>query len=120
VPRSVLIVDDDAEFRALARRMIVALGLDVVGEAESAAKAAASADALRPDAILVDVGLPDGCGIDLARELSARPWAPSVVLVSSDPDAAPRPGADGSPVLPFVPKAELPNAPLDRLLRGDW
>lgn len=116
---SVLIVDDDPAFRALARRMVSGAGLEVVGEADGAAAAAESADTLRPDAILVDVGLPDGSGIDLARDLAARPWAPRVVLVSSDPDAGPRPAADGAEhALPFVPKAELPNAPLDRLLKG--
>ena len=30
---------------------------------------------LRPDAVLVDVGLPDGDGIALARELAALPVA---------------------------------------------
>ncbi|HEX2087003.1 MAG TPA: response regulator [Solirubrobacteraceae bacterium] len=115
--RSLLIVDDDPAFRALARRMVSGTGLDVVGEADGAAAGAARADELEPDAILVDVGLPDGSGIDLAYELAGRPWRPRVVLVSSDPDAGPRPRGDGQPALPFVPKAELPNAPLDRLLR---
>ena len=112
-----LIVDDDPAFRALARRMISAIGLEVVGEVDGAAAAAESADALRPDGILVDVGLPDGSGIELARRLARRPWAPRVLLVSSDPDAAPGPSAEG-PALPFVPKAELPGAPLGRLLGG--
>ncbi len=117
--RTVLIVDDHAAFRALARRMLGASGLEVVGEGDGAGAAVVAADALRPDAVLVDVGLPDGSGIDLARDLASRAWAPRVLLVSSDPDAGPPPASDGGPPpLPFVPKADLPSAPLERLLGG--
>ena len=74
---SVLVVDDDAIFRALARRMLGDCGLAVVGEAETVAAGMAAASELRPDAALVDVGLPDGDGIALARELAALPWRPA-------------------------------------------
>src|SRR5829696_7941952 len=73
---SVLIVDDDQVFRGLARRMVVAAGLAVVAEASTVAEALAAAGRTRPDAALVDVGLPDGDGVALARELSALPWRP--------------------------------------------
>jgi DNA-binding NarL/FixJ family response regulator len=113
---SVLLVDDDPAFRALARRMVSAAGLGVVGEAGTIAAAIAAALDLRPDTALVDVGLPDGDGISLALELTSLPWRPQVLLTSTDPDAASpddvlRCGANG-----FVPKADLPNAPLLRLL----
>ena len=114
MPGAVLVVDDDALFRSLVRRMLLAEGLDVVGEAESVATAIAAAHALRPDAVLVDVGLPDGDGLSLARELTALPWHPRVVLTSSDTDTA---DLDGQPDgLPFVAKDDLPDAPLRALL----
>ena len=114
-------MDDDPAFRALAKRMVVGSGLSVVAEADTAAAAITAADELRPDAVLVDVGLPDRDGIDVACDLHARDWRPRVVLISSDPDVAvlvrERCDADGlAHTLPFVPKAELPNAPLRRLL----
>jgi CheY-like chemotaxis protein len=80
VSGAVLVVDDDPVFRSLARRTLIAEGLVVVGEAESVATAMAAAHALRPDAVLVDVGLPDGDGVALARALTALPWRPRVVL----------------------------------------
>src|ERR671931_556203 len=88
MPEAVLVVDDDPVFRSLARRMLIADGLVVVGEADSVASAMTAAHALRPAAVLVDVGLPDGNGIALARRLTALPWRPRVVLTSTDPDAA--------------------------------
>jgi len=115
---SVLIVDDDQVFRGLARRMVVAAGLAVVAEASTVAEALAAAGRTRPDAALVDVGLPDGDGVALARELSALPWRPRVVLTSSDADAASPDDVRSSGADAFVPKDALPNAPLARLLES--
>lgn len=114
--RSVLVIDDDAVFRGLARRILANCGLAVAGEAETAAAGRAAAAKLRPEAALVDIMLPDGDGVALARELSALPWGPRVVLTSSSADAAGREEIDSSGAVAFVPKAELPGARLDHLL----
>jgi DNA-binding NarL/FixJ family response regulator len=116
MPSQVLLVDDDAVFRTLARRMLEAVGLIVVGEADTVSAAIAAARKLRPDAALVDVGLPDGDGVTLAGALSALPWGPRIVLMSTDPDAASSEDVRRSGAGAFVPKAELPNAPLVQLL----
>jgi DNA-binding NarL/FixJ family response regulator len=116
--RSVLVVDDDPVFRALARRILDAGGLVVVGEADTVATAIAAAHALKPESALVDVGLPDGNGVALARELCALPWRPSVLLTSTDQHAASPEDVRGSGASAFIAKDELPNAPLQRLL-GD-
>jgi CheY-like chemotaxis protein len=115
---SVLVIDDDAMFRELARRILANCGLVVAGEAESAAAGRAAAAILKPRAALVDVMLPDGDGVALARELSALPWGPRVVLTSSSADAAGREEIDHSGAVAFVPKAELPGVRLDQLF-GD-
>ena len=112
-------VDDDPTFRVLARRLLVVRGLTVLAEADSVASALATATRLEPSAALVDIGLPDGDGFTLARELAALPWGPRVVLTSVEsdighPDAVRRCGA-----VTFVPKADLPNAPLVQLLGAD-
>jgi CheY-like chemotaxis protein len=117
VAPSVLVVDDDPSFGSLAARVLRRAGLEVVGTAADAAAALAAAWSFRPDAALVDVGLPDRDGVDLAHELAALPWRPRVVLTSSDRDAAARLGAGGAQdALPFIPKEELAAAPLGRLL----
>jgi DNA-binding NarL/FixJ family response regulator len=116
MPRSVLVVDDDSLFRGLARRMLVGAGLLVIGEAATVAAAIAAAGELRPDAALVDIDLPDGDGVSLAHVLSALPWGPSIVLTSTDPNAASAEDVERSGAAAFVPKDELPNAPLRRLL----
>ena len=117
--RTVLIVDDDAEFRELAGRLLKASGLTVVGEADSVSAALTASARLEPSAFLVDVELPDGDGITLARELAALPWHPQVVLTSIDDEIITTHGAQSVGARAFVAKAEIPNAPLARLLGGE-
>jgi CheY-like chemotaxis protein len=116
VTQSVLVVDDDPEFRMLARRVLAASGLTVVGEADSVAAALAAATFLEPSAVLVDVELPDGDGITLAHELAVLPWRPRIVLTSIDGDIATADEARNAGAVAFVNKADLPDAPLAQLL----
>jgi DNA-binding NarL/FixJ family response regulator len=116
---SVLLVDDDPTFRSLARDLITDCGMVVVAEADTVAAARAMATRTRPSAALVDVGLPDGDGFTLTRELTALPWRPRVVLISEashvgSPDEVRRSGAQA-----FVHKSDLPDVPLGRLLASD-
>jgi DNA-binding NarL/FixJ family response regulator len=117
--RSVLVVDDDPEFRRLARRLLAASGLTVVGEADSVAGALAAAIQLKPSAVLADVELPDGDGVALARELAVLPWRPSIVLTSIDGDITTTGEARLAGARAFVVKADLPDAPLAQLLGGE-
>lgn len=115
MPIRVLIVDDDAVFRAAARRLLEAHGLVVAGEAGSLRDGRERFAALRPDAVILDVGLPDGNGVHLATELAAEPDPPRVLLASSDPGAVTR-GLVARSGARFVPKADLPAADLSALL----
>ena len=117
-PRSVLLIDDDRAFRALAARMLEAAGLVVVAEAATCASGLAAAADMRPDAALVDVWLPDGNGVQLARQLAALPWRPRIVLTSSDPDAATPASARRAGAIGFVPKSDLPDGAAGRMLAG--
>jgi CheY-like chemotaxis protein len=117
--RSVLVVDDDPEFRELARRLLAASGLTVVGEADSVAAALAAAVQLKPSAVLTDVELPDGDGLTLARELAGLPWRPNIVLTSIDADITTTGEARLAGARAFVVKADLPDALLAQLLGGE-
>jgi DNA-binding NarL/FixJ family response regulator len=117
VATTLLIVDDDPAFLSLATRILEGIGADVIVTAHDPESAIATANATRPEAALVDVGLPDREGIDLAYQLAGLPWRPRVVLTSTDRDAVGAIDArEGRNKLPFVPKEDLANAPLRRLL----
>jgi DNA-binding NarL/FixJ family response regulator len=115
---SVLVVDDDPGFRDLASRLLADLGLTVIGRVGTVGAAVAAADRLRPQAAVVDVGLPDGDGVELAAELCRLPWRPRVVLISSDPDATTTGEARAAGAIGFLSKAELPTGSLRQMLAG--
>jgi DNA-binding NarL/FixJ family response regulator len=104
---SVLVVDDDPTFRAVAADMLTAAGLHVLGEADSAATALAAAIDLKPDAALVDFDLPDGNGITLACEFRDLPTRPRVVLTSVDGDVVRPEHVRRAGAIAFVQKADL-------------
>jgi DNA-binding NarL/FixJ family response regulator len=81
--RTVLIVDDQPAFRRLARDVLEADGFVVVGEADDARTALEAVRELRPDVVLLDVRLPDGSGVDVARTMRAWTAPPAVVLMST-------------------------------------
>ena len=116
--RRVLVIDDDAAFRELSSELVRGAGMRVAGAAGTFAAGAAAAKELRPDAALVDVGLPDGDGLELARSIAALPWSPRVVITSSDADAVTDDAARGLGAVGFLPKTELANGSLRELLTG--
>lgn len=67
MPLRVLIVDDHVGFRGFARRLLAALGMDVVGEVGDGLAALAEVARVRPDLVLLDVLLPDLDGFEVAR-----------------------------------------------------
>jgi DNA-binding NarL/FixJ family response regulator len=78
---TVLVVDDHPAFRASARRLLELDGFCVVGEAADAEEAVELARKLEPRLVLLDIGLPDRSGFDVAGELAHG--RTQVVLISS-------------------------------------
>jgi CheY-like chemotaxis protein len=108
----VLIVDDSAPFRRAASELLKRRGYQVVGEADCAAAALEAAERLTPDAILLDVRLPDGCGFELSSRLTRAHPELAVLLVSSSDVPAPHQRVQGSGARGFVPKWRLSATPL--------
>jgi CheY-like chemotaxis protein len=115
---AVLVVDDHAGFRALARIMLESAGF-VVTEAASGAEATAAAEALRPRVVLLDVQLPDFDGFEVARRLVAGEHPPVIVLTSTREASDYGGRIAASPAAGFLPKDELSGAALRRFLNGE-
>jgi DNA-binding NarL/FixJ family response regulator len=116
MPMTVLIVDDHASFRTVARKLLEHHGYQVVGEARDGEAALAAVRELRPDVVLLDVQMPGIDGFEVASRLSAVGDAPAIVLVSS------RDGTDfgklvaESGVRGFISKHDLSGPALAELL----
>ena len=80
--RRVLIVDDHPIVRQGLRRLIEAeADLEVCGEAETAREAKSLIRELEPDAVIVDVSLKQGDGLELVKDARAHyPSLPLLVL----------------------------------------
>lgn len=102
----VVLVDDDARYRATARRALAADGVDVVAEVDDGQDAVAVVAACHPDVVLLDIGLPGIDGLEVARRLRAAPDGPAVILVSSRDPAYGARVAQGL-AAGFVPKDQL-------------
>jgi DNA-binding NarL/FixJ family response regulator len=111
-----LIVDDNAGFRAWARVLLEQAGYAVVGEAPDGAEAVRAARRTRPQLVLLDVQLPDADGFALARRLCAERWSPAVVLTSTRDAGDYGERLERSCALGFLPKDEVSGEALGRLL----
>ena len=109
MPIRVLIVDDDPAFRDGIARELTERGYEIAGFATTLAEARAALAALEPDAVLLDVNLPDGNGVTFAGDVHTRA---RILLTSTDGDAAPARLVERSGAAGFLAKTELLDADL--------
>ena len=76
----VLVVEDEPDIRRILRVLLESEGYRV-SEAGTAARALIEARTHKPDLLIVDLGLPDGNGLSVIREV--RTWSPVPILVLS-------------------------------------
>jgi two-component system KDP operon response regulator KdpE len=77
---TVLVVEDEAPMRRFLRATLTGLGMEVV-EAQTRAEGARAVAAGLPALLLLDLGLPDGDGVELVRSL--REWSQVPIIVIS-------------------------------------
>jgi DNA-binding NarL/FixJ family response regulator len=95
-PLGVLLVEDDPRTRAhLAGAVRSHPAFRLLAEASTVADGRAALERQSPQVMLVDLGLPDGSGLDLIRAAAAKVPTPDVMVISAFGDQ--RNVLDGSP-----------------------
>ncbi len=112
----ILIVDDHPALRASARVVLESEGFEVVGESASGEDALERVELLRPDLVLLDIGLPGIDGIEVAVRLAQRANPPAVVLTSSRDGIGCESIFRACGARGFIPKSELSGPALEALL----
>jgi two-component system OmpR family response regulator len=113
MPRTILVVDDDPHIRQLLTFALGKAGLETI-EAEDGEAALASAEAHRPDLVILDINMPRMDGLEVCRRLRAAGETPILFLSSRD-DEIDRVlgielGADDYVVKPFSPREVVARA----------
>jgi CheY-like chemotaxis protein len=118
MPLRCLLVDDNEAFLEAASVLLEREGLTVMGVTSSTAEALRQARALRPDVILVDIGLGDESGFDLAQFLAqdGQGGGAEVILISACPEADFTELIAESPAAGFLAKSELSAQGISRIL----
>lgn len=100
----ILVVEDEPDIRRFVRLTLQSEGHEV-HEAPTLQRGLIEAGSRRPELAIIDLGLPDGDGVDLIRELRTWSTAPVIVLSArsgeTDKVAALDAGADDYLVKPF-------------------
>ena len=117
----VLIIDDNLRFLEAASSSLERQGIEVVGVAATGAEALARAEALEPDVALVDIGLGEESGFDLAHRLvEGFPHLRGrVVLISTRGEDDYADMIETSPAIGFISKSHLSARAIGDLLSGD-
>ncbi|TWG38364.1 two-component system KDP operon response regulator KdpE [Acidovorax delafieldii] len=104
LPTHILIVEDEADIRRFVRLTLETEG-HTVHEAATLQRGLIEAGTRRPDLVVLDLGLPDGDGVDLIRDLRTWSAMPIIVLSARSAEAskiaALDAGADDYLVKPF-------------------
>lgn len=99
-----ILIEDEPQIRRFVRSALEGEGWQV-HEAETAKRGLADAGTRKPDLLVIDLGLPDGNGIDVIRDIRTWSKVPIVVLSArtdeSDKIAALDAGADDYLTKPF-------------------
>ena len=86
---TVFLLDDHEVVRRGLRELLEAAGMEIVGEASTAAEAIGRIPICRPNVAVLDVRLPDGDGIEVCREVRSRcPEISCLMLTSFSDDEA--------------------------------
>jgi signal transduction histidine kinase/CheY-like chemotaxis protein len=108
--RTLLYVEDNADVRSVMSEMLRLSGYEVI-EAENGKDALAAVVAKKPDAILLDIGLPDMNGYEVARQIRLMPTGGNIPIIaltgfgqSRDKDAAAQVGFNAHLVKPVDPE----------------
>ena len=119
----ILIADDFEAWRDKLRQLLqVRPELQVIGEASDGAEAVQMAADLKPDLLLLDIGLPKLNGIEAARRIRQLSPSPKVLFLSQNNDLDIVQAALETGALGYVQKmsaaGDLLNA-VDAVLRGE-
>jgi two-component system response regulator DevR len=85
-PINVFIVEDALQTRKELVDLLAGVkGFEIVGQAGSVREALAGIDASLPEAVILDISLPDGSGVEILKFIRQRGWDLCVIVLTGNP-----------------------------------
>lgn len=110
----ILIVDDHAMLREAVRLLLESRSeFQVCGEAEDGAQAVEKAAELKPDVVVLDIGMPKMNGFEAARKIKVVSPRSQIVILSSHQDQQFLEEARKVGAICYVPKADAERELID-------
>lgn len=118
MPLRCLLVDDNDAFLKAAGVLLQREGITVVGTASSIAEALEETSLLRPDVILVDIGLGEESGFELARLLARNGLSngAEIIMISARAETDYPELVAESPAVGFLAKSDVSARAIARIL----
>jgi DNA-binding NarL/FixJ family response regulator len=117
----VLVVDDFDPFREMISSILEEMpDVKVIGQASDGLEAVQKAEQLKPDLILLDIGLPKLDGIEAARRIRSISPEAKIIFVSQNVSSVPEALSTGA--RGYVIKADVANeimTAVDAVMRGE-
>jgi DNA-binding NarL/FixJ family response regulator len=111
----VLLVDDQEDLLVVFRRVLVARGMEVVGEAANGAEALEVLRHVAADVVLTDYKMPMMDGVALARAITAEGGAPIIIVLSAFVDPSLVEEGQAAGVTAWLPKGLRPRELCERI-----
>ena len=82
----VFIVEDEPRTRQELMELVGATeGLELAGQAGSVREALSTLETSTPEAVTLDISLPDGSGVEVLKQIRKRGWAMRVIVLTGNP-----------------------------------
>lgn len=103
-----MIVDDFSKWRVWLRSLLELIpGFEVIGEAENGLEAIEKAAQLRPDIVLLDIGMPVLHGIDAAPQIRRASPQSTIIFVTQESDSEVRTAALATGAAAYLLKSTI-------------
>ena len=114
--QKILVVDDEKMIRWSLGEALRGWGYEPI-QAETATAGMAAFDADQPAAILLDINLPDGSGLDVLRQIRHRQPDAVVIMITANSHSVTRQESEAAGAALFLTKPFSPNQLLNEIKR---
>ncbi len=119
MPITLLLVDDHPFLRATVRQFLATQDtVQVIAEATTGGQTLTRYNEVKPDVVILDIGLPDIDGMEVTRRIKSSHATAKIIIVSANIDAHITTQALNAGALAVLPKDQIPTHLIPAILQA--